>query len=86
MRLYLFAPHMAISTIIAVVCLYFPGHAEGLGFIGWYFYGQVVIALALVVAIPARQRVGGFAFALMASAWGFCCALVAGMSLGNSWL
>lgn len=84
MRLGLFGLHIAISTIVAVTCLYLPGHAEGLGLINWYFWVQAAAALGFT--IPPRQLMPGLLVALAAASWGFCCALVAGMSLGNSWL
>ncbi|QNA83780.1 hypothetical protein G4G27_07115 [Sphingomonas sp. So64.6b] len=86
MRLLLFGLHMVISTFVAIVCLYLPGHKEGLRFVGYFFYGQAIIALILSAAAPAGQRLQAIVLALAATTWGFCCALVAGMSLGNSWL
>ena len=84
MRLRLFGLHIAISTIVAVICLYLSGHADGVGFINWYFWVQAVAALGFT--FPRRQLMPGLLVALAAASWGFCCALVAGMSLGNSWL
>jgi hypothetical protein len=84
MRLVLFGLHVAISTIVAVICLYLPGHTEGLRFINWYVWVQAVAALGFT--FPPRQLLPGLLVALAAAAWGFCCAVVAAMSLGNSWL
>ena len=82
MRLVLFALHIAISTIVAAACLYFPGHTEGLRFINWYFWVQAVAALGFT--FPPKQLGPGLFATVAAAAWGFCCVLVAGMSLGNS--
>jgi hypothetical protein len=84
MRLVLFGLHVAISTIVVVICLYLPGHAEGLRLINWYVWVQAVAALGF--AFPPRPLLPGLLVALAAAAWGFCCSVVAAMSLGNSWL
>jgi hypothetical protein len=76
--------HIAISTIVAVIGLYLPGHKEGLPFVNAYVWVQAVAALGFT--FPPKQFVPGLIAAFAAAAWGFCCASVAGMSLGNSWL
>ena len=86
MKFYLFVIHAAISTIFCGIFLYFPGHKELLVLVNWYMILQGVAAIALVF-LASRNDVGsGIVWALIVSVWGFCCAVVAEMSLGNSWL
>lgn len=86
MKFYLFMLHAAVSTLLAGVCLYLPGHKELLVLADWYVILQGVAAIALVFLVSRRDVVSGVVWAFAVSVWGFCCAVVAGMSLGNSWL
>ena len=82
----LFALHAALSTGFAALCLYLPGRADMMPWVTWFLVLQGVAAMAINLAIPRRLLVWGVFFTLAVIAWGFCCAVVAGMSLGNSWL
>ena len=82
----LFALHAGLSTGFALLCLYLPGRADLLSMVTWFLVLQGVAAIAINLAIPRRLLVWGVFFTLAVIAWGFCCAVVAGMSLGNSWL
>jgi hypothetical protein len=82
----LFALHAALCAGFALLCLYLPGRTDLLPMATWFLGLQGVAAIAINLAIPRRLLVWSALFTLAAIAWGFVCAVVAGMSLGNSWL
>ena len=82
----LFVLHAVLCAGFALLCLYLPGRADLLSAVTWFLVLQGLAAIAINLAIPRRLLVWSAFFTLAAIAWGWLCAVVAGMSLGNSWL